>query len=161
MKNPFANLTAMFRRRPSAPMRIKFRKTHVAAKIPRRGSAGAAGFDLTAVSYEIKEGKACYSTGIAVEIPPGHVGLIFPHSSIHRYSQRLSNAVGVIDSDYRGEITAIFDLAIYCATTRELYITGDRIAQLVIVPVPAVEFVEVAALSNTARGNGGYGSTGK
>ena len=99
-----------------------------------------------------------YDTGIAVEIPPGYVGLVFPRSSVCKTGLSLANSVGVIDSDYRGSISLVFYKG---AELIEAYSYGDRIGQLVIVPIPEVEFVEAEELSETERGAGGYGSTGK
>ncbi len=140
-------------------MQIRFRKLCPEAVTPKAATAGSAGFDLVATSrrwnrdLEIWE----YGTGIAVEIPPGYVGLVFPRSSIYKTGAILSNGVGVIDSDYRGEIGA----KLWVLKFKEKYEIGDRIAQLVIVPIPPVEWVEAEELTVTDRGVGGYGSTGK
>ena len=153
---------------------IKFKKLHPDAKAPVRATDGACGWDLFMTDFTfIKDTAACkllgddnynysdltmYHTGIAVEIPAGYVGLLFPRSSCYKLNLSLANSVGVIDSDYRGEI---------CFVYRELnnesgdYGEGDRIGQLVIVPCPAVVFVEAEELSETSRGIGGFGSTGK
>ena len=141
-------------------MKIRFRKIDPNAKAPVQSTAGAAGFDLTATdkSYDMNNSVWEYSTGIAVEIPKGYVGLVFPRSSIYKTGVILSNAVGVIDSDYRGEIKAKF----YSLWETLLpYRIGERICQLVIVPQPEIEFEESEVLTETARGEGGYGSTGK
>ena len=92
-------------------MQIKFKKLCPKAKAPVRATDGSAGYDLFAaqVDYPLFQLARCYS-GIAVEIPRGFVGLLFPRSSIVKIEQRMSNAVGVIDSDYRGEITGVFDI---------------------------------------------------
>lgn len=139
-------------------MKVKFKKLVEEAKAPYQATCGSAGFDLYAVSKEqIDEHHTRFGTGVAVEIPPGHVGLIFPRSSCYKSGMLLSNCVGVIDSDYRGEITAVF-----IGTSQEqCYNVGDRICQMVIMPYPAVEYVESEELTNTERGTGGYGSTGK
>ena len=139
-------------------MKIKFKKLNPNAVIPKRGTAGAAGFDLTAVSLEIFDTTVKYDTGIAVEIPPGYVGLVFPRSSVCKTGLSLANSVGVIDSDFRGSISFVFYKNKQCIVP---YFPGDRIGQLVIVPIPEVEYVEVDELSETERGAGGYGSTGK
>ena len=97
-----------------------------------------------------------YGTGIALEIPKGFVGLVFPRSSIRKTDLILSNSVGVIDSGYRGEIQATFK-----RTGLTKYAVGDRGAQIMIIPHPTIEFNEVSELSNTERGEGGFGSTGK
>ena len=141
-------------------MFVLFKKLHPAAVTPTRGTEGSAGFDLTVCAYSFSRNpkQITYHSGIAVEIPEGHVGLVFPRSSICKVPLRLCNAVGVIDSDYRGEITGVFDLL---PEISECYKPGERFAQLVIVPIPKVEFIEVEELSETKRGTGGYGSTGR
>ncbi len=145
----------------SGPKRlpIHFKTLSPNAMMPRRGSAGAAGFDLTATSVSRTGYVFECGTGIAVEIPPGYVGLIFPRSGIYKTGMALANSVGVIDSDYRGEITFKF----YVEWPNQLapYDIGDRIGQLIIMPIPEVEYVEVSELTTTERGSGGYGSTGR
>ena len=142
-------------------MQIKFKKLYPEAVTPKQGTPGSAGFDLTAMSYRFDERYSVweYGTGIAVEIPKGYVGMVFPRSSVYKTGDFLSNCVGIIDSDYRGEIKAKF------YSIKQLwddpYKLGDRICQLVIVPIPEVEYIEVDNLSVTERGAGGYGSTGK
>lgn len=149
-------------------MNIKFKKLHPDAVIPTKAHPTDAGFDLTAVSKEYdKHGALVFGTGLAMEIPVGYVGLVFPRSSIAEYDVALSNAVGVIDSGYRGEIMAKFKPTTYYAKNRDSlsplksYKVGERIAQLIIMPVPSVEFTEVDSLSESERGTGGYGSSGK
>jgi dUTP pyrophosphatase len=139
-------------------MKVKFKKLTGNAVAPYRGTDGSAGFDLTATSKQrIDLYHTKFGTGLAVEIPKGYVGLVFPRSSCYKQGMLLSNCVGVIDSDYRGEITAVF-----IGVDNELcYNVGDRICQLVIMPYPEIEFVEADELSETERGMGGYGSTGK
>lgn len=142
------------------PMTIKFKRLHPDAAIPRQGSEWAAGFDITAISREWRPVEACYEyrTGLAIEVPKGFVALLFPRSSIFRVPLQLSNSVGVVDADYRGEIKAKFRRTDGC---EPLYEPGDRIGQLVIIPVPSVRYVEVEHLSETKRGANGYGSTGR
>lgn len=138
-------------------LKIKIKKLSSGSKIPKYATKGDAGLDLTAVSKEhIDNEHIKYGFGVAMEIPKGHVGLIFPRSSCYKRRQLLSNAVGVIDSGYRGEISAVM-----IGTTDESYNVGDRIAQIIILPYPQIEFEEVEELSQTERGTGGYGSTGK
>ena len=139
-------------------MQVKIKKLHPDAVIPKYAKDGDAGLDLTAVGKYFDQGKLLwvYHTGIQIEIPKGYVGLVFPRSSIANVGIRLSNCVGVIDSGYRGEILAKFDVAYLGA---DLYKLGDRIAQLIIMPYPEIEFVEVDELSQTERCSGGYGST--
>lgn len=139
-------------------LKIKFKKLNPNAVTPKQGSSGAAGFDLTAVSLEVTDMTLKYDTGIAVDIPPGYVGLVFPRSSVCKTGLSLANSVGVIDSDYRGSISFVFYKPMPWYVH---YLPGDRIGQLVIVPIPEVDFVEVDELSKTERGTGGYGSTGR
>lgn len=140
-------------------MRVRFKRLVPHAADPMRGSAFAAGYDLTAVSqdWEKDTGTVCYGTGLAFEIPEGHVGLLFPRSSVFKKGQLLTNCVGVIDSDYRGEVFMRFAYREDCPTE---YRVGDRIGQLIVMPIPAVEYVESDTLTETVRGTGGYGSTG-
>lgn len=186
-------------------MKVRFKKVHPNAVIPTKAHATDAGFDLVAVSRKFDEiGNVVYGTGIAVEIPEGYAGLIFPRSSICKYDLALSNAVGVIDAHFRGEITAKFkptllvsdvngrgvdaqdyegkertewdgqqvtfhgraanypDVSDGCAPfPPRLYEVGERIAQMIILPYPEIEFEETDTLTGTERGTGGYGSTGR
>lgn len=140
-------------------VKVKVKKLDPQAVMPKRGTAGSAGWDLTALT--VNEDAAGlpvvhYGTGLAFEIPEGYAGFIFPRSSCYKYGMDLTNCVGVIDSDYRGEVKAVF-MDYY----GEGYKAGDRIGQIIIMPVPEVEFEEAESLSETARGRGGYGSTGR
>ena len=137
-------------------MKVKINKLHEDAIIPKYAKDGDAGMDLTAVDVTADAGVITYKTGLAVEIPRWHVGLLFPRSSVYKTGQSLTNCVGVIDSGYRGEIMLKFTLSPY---QRE-YQIGDRVGQLIIMPYPKIEFEEVDQLSSTDRGKGGYGSTG-
>jgi len=134
---------------------VKIRKIDPKAVIPKYAQIGDAGCDLVAVSRGILNNKLVLGTGLAMEIPEGYVGLIFPRSSVFKYNARLSNSVGVIDSKYRGEIKVIFDI-----TGDELYNIGDRVGQIIIIPYPQVTFQEASELSSSERGMGGFGSTG-
>ena len=140
-------------------MKIQFKKLVPEAQKPKFGKPGDAGADLVAISAEIRDNQVIYGTGIAVEIPEGMVGLVFPRSSIRNYDLVLSNSVGVIDSGYRGEIMATFNLKNPWSDD-DVYHIGDRIAQLVIIPVPLVKYTEVNELSETERNTSGHGSTG-
>ena len=144
-------------------MEVKVKKLHPDAIIPKYAKSGDAGMDLYATSME-KDGygSITYGTGIALEIPEGYVGLIFPRSSIYKTGLRLSNSVGVADSGYRGEIFIKFKpfKVPYRCTRPTEYEVGDRIAQLIIMPYPQIEFVEAETLSDSDRGAGGFGSTG-
>lgn len=141
-------------------MLIKIKKLNDSSVLPTRGTTNSAGMDLTAISKEVvdngKHGYVNYGTGLAFAIPEGHVGLLFPRSSISKTGLILSNSVGVIDSDYRGEVTMRFK---HIKDTDD-YNIGDRIGQLVIIPYPQVTFEEVSELDETVRGACGYGSTG-
>ena len=140
-------------------MKVKIKKLHPDAVIPTYSKAGDAGMDLTAISEKWNEDNSMvtYDTGLAVEIPSGHVGLIFPRSSVSKTTLSLSNCVGVIDSGYRGNIMVKYRYL----EEGYAYEAGDRVAQLIILPYPQVEFEEVTELSETDRGEGGFGSTGK
>lgn len=138
-------------------MKIKIKKLHEKAVIPTYKTDGDAGLDLTIVSSEIVDSEHIkYGFGIAIEIPFGFVGLVFPRSSCYKQRQVLSNCVGVIDSGYRGEISAVM-----IGNSQSNYSIGERCAQLIILPYPQVEFEEVHELNKTERGYNGYGSTGK
>ena len=173
------------------PLQVKIKKLNENAVIPAYAHATDAGLDLTATSKHIeKNGVVTYGTGIAIEIPKGYVGLVFPRSSNCKKDLLLSNSVGVIDSGYRGEIMfkyiptiklvvpirfidrlRFFIAAggrhmdgVYTCTMHDNkgeYQVGDRVGQLIIMPYPRVQFEEVTELSDSDRGNGGYGSTGK
>lgn len=128
--------------------------------MPAYATAGAACFDLHAMheGWVPAGGATSFQTGLAVEIPPGHAMLIYSRSG-HGFKRgvRLVNSVGVIDSDYRGEIA----VKLHNDSPLDFYFErGDRIAQAMVVPVPRVELLRVDELSDTERGAGGFGSTG-
>ena len=142
-------------------MQVKVKKLHPDAVIPRYSKAGDAAMDLTAISVDKDEyGNAVYKTGLAIEIPEGYVGLLFPRSSNSKTDLYLTNHVGVIDSGYRGEIMFKFR-PINGLIDAAIYHPGDRIGQLLILPYPQIQLVEVDELSSTERGDGGFGSSGK
>lgn len=149
-------------------MKVKIKKLNENAVIPQYAKKGDAGMDLTATSKFYDEyGNICYGTGLAFEIPQGYVGLVFPRSSTSHKQLVLANCVAVIDSGYRDEVVMKFkpSLALdsgQCVKDRLIYSVygiGERIAQMVIMPYPQIEFVEVEELSQTERGDRGYGST--
>ena len=171
-------------------LKVKIKKLHPDAVVPSYAHSTDCGLDLTAVSKTFDEyGNVVYGFGLAFEIPEGYAGFIFPRSSNHKSGLLLTNSVGVIDAGFRGEVTAKFATRITTSLPRtfwrrlkcfftckikgystriwcnfpenENYNIGDRVAQMVILPYPKVEFVEVDELSETERGTGGYGSTGK
>ena len=141
-------------------MRVRIKKLNENAVIPSYAKDGDAGMDLVATriisntTFDVS-----YGTDLAMEIPNGFVGLVFPRSSIRKYELALSNSVGVIDSGYRGELQATFKKE--NGLDSLAYKVGDRIAQIMIIPYPPIEFDEVDDLSETERGDGGFGSTGK
>jgi dUTP pyrophosphatase len=138
---------------------VKIKKLHQDAVIPKYAKDGDAGLDL--VATEIISNTTfdvTYGTGLSMEIPEGYVGLVYPRSYIHKYELTLSNSVGVIDSGYRGEIRAVFKKTNGLDSLK--YKKGDRILQIIIVPYPKITFTEVNELTETERGDGGFGSTG-
>ena len=144
-------------------MQVKIKKLNPKAVIPSYATSGDAGMDLIATSI-ISEtpSQITYGLGIALEIPDGFVGLVFPRSSIRKTRLQLSNSVGVIDSGYRGELQATFNkITTTIENQKNDYKVGDRVCQITIIPYPPIEFNEVNELSNTERGEGGFGSTGK
>ena len=138
-------------------MKVKITKTHSEATIPSYAKPGDAGMDLKSTSATYEDKYITYGTGLAVEIPEGYVGLLFPRSSVYRTGQLLANSVGVIDSGYRGEIKLKFTRS----SDALEYNVGDRVGQLIILPYPKVDLVEVENLDSTSRGAGGFGSTGR
>lgn len=164
-------------------MEVRIKKLCKNAVIPSYAHASDAGMDLTATSMKMDEdGNVVYGTGIAIEIPKGYVGLVFPRSSNSKKTLWLTNSVGVIDSGYRGEITFKFRPSIamlpslwtriklhlkYKSATMvkyaspAIYKIGDRIGQIIILPYPAVKFIESDFLYPSDRGECGYGSTGE
>ncbi len=144
-------------------MRVNVKKLNEKAHLPTYGSACAAGADLYACTdgeVTVHPGETVFvHTGIAVELPAGTVGLVYARSGLScKRDLAPANKVGVIDCDYRGEIM----VALHNHGTEVRYVAdGERIAQLVIAPYYTAEFAESEELSGTARGAGGFGSTGK
>lgn len=144
-------------------MKVKIKKLSPEAVIPTYAKDGDAGMDMVATKIISDNlGAVTYGTDIAMEIPKGFVGLIFPRSSVRKTNLQLSNSVGVVDSGYRGEIQATFNkIQGIDNVERDSYKVGDRICQIMIIPHPDIQFEEVEELNNTERGEGGFGSTGK
>ena len=142
-------------------MIVKIKKLNDEAILPKYAHDTDAGMDLTAIQYEYDMTNDChiYHTGLAFEIPEGHVGLIFPRSSNRKTESYLANSVGVIDSGYRGEVLLCFKNR----SNHQIapYKVNDRIGQIIILPYPKIEFKEVDKLSDSERNEGGFGSTGK
>lgn len=165
-------------------MEIKFKKLTPDVSTPKYAKLGDAGMDLAATSrvFDVY-GNVSYGTGLAVAIPEGYMGLLFPRSSNSKKDLTLCNSVGVIDSGYRGEIIFKFKVAASFAEYSDgpsinsdyfefitlpnedfeirLYEIGEKIGQLIIIPYPQIELLEVNELSETERGQDGFGSTGK
>jgi len=138
---------------------VKVKKLTPNAVIPSYSKVGDAGMDLTITSeIENTSFSVSYGFGIAMEIPKGHVGLVFPRSSVRNQDLILSNCVGVIDSGYRGELQATFKKTQGLDSVK--YKVGERGAQIIILPYPTIYMTEVPELSDTERGSGGFGSTG-
>lgn len=142
-------------------MNLKFKRLHPEAGIPSFATAGAACFDIQTIEAgEVAPhgGTFQFRTGLAFEVPEGHVMLVFSRSG-HGFKHDLSlvNAVGVIDSDYRGELQVKLRNAGQIGFGFE---PGDRIAQALVLPLPNLQLIEADELGDTARGAGGFGSTG-
>ena len=148
-------------------MIVKIKKLNELAVIPKYSKKGDAGMDLTCIEA-LLDASGCYvyKTGLAVEIPEGFMGLLFPRSSNAKKSLMLTNSVGVIDSGYRGEIMFKYKpnyqyfLQSEEIKNEQIYLKGERVGQLIIMPYPEVEWEVVDELSDSDRGDGGYGSTG-
>ena len=143
-------------------MKVRIKKLNELAVIPTYAKDGDAGMDLVATSIISNTStQITYGIGLALEIPKGFVGLIFPRSSVRKTRLMLSNCVGVVDSGYRGELQATFNKINNDSVSENDYKVGDRIAQIMIIPHPDIQFEEADELSDTERGEGGFGSTGK
>jgi dUTP pyrophosphatase len=144
-------------------MKVKIKKLHTDSVIPKYAKESDAGLDLVATSIiSDTSTQITYGLGIALEIPEGFVGLVFPRSSIRKTRLQLSNSVGVIDSGYRGELQATFNKTTTTIENQKNdYKVGERVCQIMIIPHPQVELIEVDELSESQRGAGGFGSTGK
>ena len=144
---------------------VKIKKLDPSAVVPFYATSGSAGMDVTAIGKEYDNKNRCwiYHTGLAFQLPKDHVMLIFPRSSNRKTEYYLANHVGVLDSDYTGELMLIYkhrDNNTYVLQDPP-YEVGDRVGQIIIFPYPKVEFNEVETLEDTERGSGGFGSTGK
>ena len=152
-------------------MTIKFKKKDEQSKLPIKGSLQAAASDAYAHTIITREdGKVVVGLGFSTEIPRGFKGIIVPRSNLTKYNWVLNNSFGVIDSDYRGEWMAVFTPILFTIDNGEFlekvispifpYSVGDRVCQIFFDIVLDVEIEEVDELSNTERGEGGFGSTG-
>lgn len=163
-------------------IQIPFKKLHKNAVIPTKATNGAAGYDCVAVDieYNHEQQYIVYKLGFAVAIPEGYVGLLYPRSSNRKTDVYIPNCVGVIDSDYRGEVSFTVKFVnddMFISSEGEVakydnerdwyddmplpYNIGDRVCQLVIQKLPDIHFMETDVLNETERGTGGHGSTGR
>lgn len=142
-------------------MEINIKLVDNKAVLPTYGSEGAAAMDITAISKEIVDekdyGYVEYDSGIAIELPLGYGAFLLPRSSISKTGMWLCNSVGLGDPDYRGTLKFRFK---WIPDTKQ-YEIGEKIGQLIILPVPRIEWNLVTELSETIRGDGGFGSTNK
>ena len=147
-------------------MVVQFKKLDPLAITPSYAKEGDAGLDITptkveSIQGENESGEVFYQikiyTGLAFEIPKGYVGLLFPRSSVKNFKARLTNSVGVIDSGYRGEVTGYFDVP---QPISEFYKNGTAVLQMIILPFPKITLEEIKELSDSERGDKGYGHTG-
>jgi len=146
-------------------MKVKIKKLHSDAIIPKYQTSGSAGFDIHAIQHtEVYPGETkILKTGLSFEIPEGYELQIVPRSGVSvKTKLRISNSPGTVDSDFRGEVGIIVDNVDFHSDKRVPYIikVGDRIAQGKITPVVQATFIEVNDLEETERGEGGFGSTG-
>lgn len=140
-------------------------KVEPGGRLPQMPAEGDAGIDLYVRKIIMETpNQIVYDLGIRVEIPEGHVGLVFPRSSVRNYDLALANSVGVIDSGYRGIVQATFNKVMRIVSNiyegQTCYAQGDKCAQLIVMPIPQVQIIEVDELTDTERGEGGHGSTG-
>lgn len=143
-------------------MRVKIKRLHEKAVMPQYAKEGDAGVDLTIT--EIEERNEFYEVkfGLSVEIPQGYFGMLVSRSGVTKMNHMLKNGVGIIDSGYRGELVARFKKVKFeDGTVEKFYQVGERGAQLLIIPYPQIIFQEVEELSETERGDSGFGSSGK
>lgn len=139
-------------------MIIRFKKLHPDAVTPAYSRDGDAAVDLTATTaYIDKDGNHVYGTGIAVQIPKGFYGQLLSRSSVAKYDLVLSNGVGVLDANYSGELIFKFKKTKWIP---KVFNIGDRIGQLIVLPLPEMSFVEVSELTPSNRGAAGFGSSG-
>lgn len=141
---------------------LKVKKIHEKAVLPTKAHSTDAGLDITCIDITTEVGEDAvitlvYHSGIAIEIPEGYVGLLFMRSSISKKSISLTNAVGVIDSGYTGEVMGKFK--VNTTSIPAIYKPGEKFAQLIIMPIPTVNLEWAEELAESERGEGGYGSS--
>jgi deoxyuridine 5'-triphosphate nucleotidohydrolase len=143
----------------SEALALRVVRLDIGARLPLRGSASAAGWDLSALS-EVRvpaRGRSRVRTGLVLELPQGFFGLLRDRSGLAA-RHGLTVLAGVIDADYRGEVIVVLQSH---GTEDHLVLPGDRVAQLLVLAAPALQVLEVDALKETERGEGGFGSTGR
>jgi dUTP pyrophosphatase len=143
--------------------KLKFKKLHPDAVLPRKAHAADAGFDLTITEadWDVDYGLWVLKTGLAVAIPEGYVGLLTPRSSITKTTFRLANSIGIVDSGYFGEIIMKFDVLPNTSDAhRKPYMPGAKAGQLIIMKLPHFEAEWADELGESERGTGSFGSSG-
>ena len=144
-------------------LKVKIKKLHKDAVIPTYAKDGDAGMDMSCVAVSWTDDYIEYETGIAMKIPEGYFGALFPRSSNSKKDLLLCNSVGVVDSGYVGPINFRYKVVNYKKQSDDfykLYDIGDRVGQIIIMPYPQVKFEEVEELDSTERGSLGFGSSG-
>lgn len=145
--------------------KLKFKKMSDKAQTPTKAFPSDAGWDLVATSRAIRPFYIEYGTDLQIELPEGHVGLLFPRSSVSNKPLSMANSVGVIDQNFRGELKLRFrktvGAAVHVDSEAELYKVGDRIGQLVVMELPKIELEEIKKVTETDRNEGGFGSSGE
>lgn len=142
-------------------MQVKFKKLHPDAVLPKYGRQGDAALDVTATSIiEETHDYIEYGCGVSYELPEGWVALAFPRSSLSKYTLSLGNSVGVLDSNYRGELRFRFRKLEHDILKQKHYEVGNRIGQILIIEHPVIQPVFVDELSSSNRGDSGWGSSG-
>ncbi len=138
------------------PLDVKIKKINPNAILPKYAHSGDAGADVIAISKTENDKYIEYGTGLTFEVPEGYVMLVFSRGSVTKKDLMLKNSVGVLDSGYRGELVFRFN-----KNGNDVYEIGERVGQIMVLPYPLVNFKETDKLSESARGTGGWGSTGK
>ena len=144
------------------PLQVKIKKLHDLAVIPKYAKVGDAGMDMTCVDINYTDDYVEFVTGIAMEIPVSHVGILFPRSSNSKQDLLMTNSCGIIDSSYRGSINFRYKAVRHGEHDGEfkMYSIGDRVGQIIIMPYPQIQFEEVVELETTERGENGFGHSG-
>lgn len=143
-------------------LKVRFKKKDENSRLPFKGSLNAACYDVYAHSIKAERpDKIIVGLGFSTEIPPGFKGILVPRSSISKTNWFLANSMGIIDADYRGEWMMILKTTNSVMYDALPFAIGERCAQIYFDKVNDVEFEEVESLTDTDRGTGGFGSTGK